>query len=88
MSDLISRKETIRTIDSLGEDYISYYKLLMLIGRLPSVEPERRKGQWVGNFCSCCGLSKYYFLRMVDDECAPFGMWNFCPNCGADMRGE
>lgn len=41
MSDLISRKETIRAIDSLGEDYISYHKLLILIGRLPSAEPER-----------------------------------------------
>jgi len=42
MSDLISRKEMIRAIDSLGEDYISYYKLLMLIGGLPSAEPEQR----------------------------------------------
>ena len=42
MSDLISREETIRAIDSLGEDYISYYKLLMLIGRLPSAEPEQK----------------------------------------------
>lgn len=42
MSDLISRKETIKAIDSLGEDSISYYKLLMLIVRLPSAEPERK----------------------------------------------
>lgn len=42
MSNLISRKEMIRAVDSLGEDCISYYKLLMLIGRLPSAEPERK----------------------------------------------
>ena len=51
-------------------------------------ELERKKGQWIGDFCSCCGLSKYYFFKMIDDECTPFGMWNFCPNCGANMRDE
>ena len=42
MSDLISRKEMIRAVDSLGEDYMSYYKLLMQICRLPSAEPEQK----------------------------------------------
>ena len=54
---------------------------------LPSVQPERLHGEWIsregngqklpfwGRYeCSVCG------------ECAENN--NFCPNCGADMRGE
>lgn len=61
---------------------------LRAIEYVPSAEPERKKGKWTGDCCSCCGVSKYNYIKMVDDECAPFGTWNFCPNCGADMRGE
>lgn len=46
---------------------------------------ERKHGKWVGGelgHCSCCG----------HEGCAS-DIWNdgkimFCPNCGADMRGE
>lgn len=50
------------------------------------------RGEWVGvaddyveevfNIwsCSCCG--KYY------SEWQDKPSWNFCPNCGADMRGD
>jgi hypothetical protein len=59
---------------------------------LPSVEPERPKGRWIehkewdfkardyflaGYNCSCCGL---WYLNPKK--------YDFCPNCGADMRGE
>lgn len=61
--------------------------------RLMSLEPERKKGEWIGTEfdgyadgnpvyyewkCSSCGC-------IVEDE-EP--TWNFCPNCGADMRQE
>ena len=64
-----------------------------IIKRLPSAQPQRIKGRWVGTDydgfadgnpvydewkCSICGC-------VVEDE-EP--TWNFCPNCGADMRGE
>ena len=55
-------------------------------GELPSAQPERKTGKWsikngelaFWDVCSECG-------RMVIHK-APF--YNFCPNCGADMRGE
>ena len=90
MSDLIDRKETIRAIDSLGEDYISYYKLIMLICRLPSAEPERKKGKWMwkladngwaDHICSECGWTKNTDIHVR------LG-YKYCPNCGADMRGN
>lgn len=51
---------------------------------LPSVQPERKKGKWIDksggiegawNYCSVCGE------QAID-------LYDFCPNCGADMRGE
>lgn len=58
------------------------------VEEMKSVEPERKTGHWTGDCCSCCGVSKYNYIKMVDDECGPFGTWNFCPSCGADMRGD
>ena len=50
---------------------------------LPSVQPERLKGKWIHQ-------SK--FSRIECDQCGKvfrntFASKNFCPNCGADMRG-
>lgn len=48
--------------------------------RLPSAQPERKKGRWevtpVYIKCSECGES---FMLIPQ---------NYCPNCGADMRGD
>ena len=54
----------------------------------PTIQPERKKGEWkmepdpYGFFeeipvCSECGCTTA--MRKT---------YNFCPNCGADMRGE
>ena len=61
-------------------------------------KPERKRGRWIekskwqsGRWikwfeCSICG-EKDYNAEMYEDM--PFtGLSNFCPNCGADMRGE
>ena len=42
MSDLISRQEISYAVESLREDYISQYKILMLINQIPSAEPEQK----------------------------------------------
>ena len=62
------------------------------IEHAPTIEPDRKRGKWNAYYhsdtdisfsCNMCGYS------------APFDMmagevfqkrWNFCPNCGADMR--
>lgn len=45
-------------------------------------QSERKKGRWIDkgmegswNYCSVCGE------RAID-------LYDYCPNCGADMRGE
>ena len=56
---------------------------LMTIEEQPTIEPQRMKGRWIPfdipwYQCSECGAIR---------ENKTF-MENFCPNCGADMRGE
>ena len=46
--------------------------------RLPSAQPEQKKGRWIDKKCSRCGCGSMLGLCIE----------NFCPNCGADMRGE
>jgi len=51
---------------------------------LPSIQPEREKGEWVYNSpvtmkCNRCGL-------VIKDW--DWHRFKICPNCGADMRGE
>lgn len=63
----------------------------MTIRRMPTIE-ERKTGKWIGHklqngldsidedTCSECGER---FYQIAETGCA----WNYCPNCGADMRG-
>ena len=58
------------------------------VDNAPTITPERKRGRWMpheneysehyGDKCSVCG--EWYVM--------PSGKTNFCPNCGADMRGE
>lgn len=57
------------------------------IKKLPSAQPKRPKGHWIidGHHiqCSVCAET----MCNTDREGDKIPM-NFCPNCGADMRGE
>ena len=57
----------------------------------PTVDAvDRKRGKWEWHSddelyysCSCCGHKAYgNTLEIID------GAYHFCPNCGADMRGE
>ena len=92
MGDLISRqallekKKRIPIAMIVTEDKIIYRDVVFVkdIEVLPSADPERKKGKWIDksggikdawNYCSICGE------QAID-------LYDFCPNCGADMRGE
>lgn len=93
MSDLIKRDEAIETAVSAAVDWHRYanpyYSLAACIGeamsKIPSAE---RKGKWIPHYdaedyplgCRCSVCNETYVM--------PDGWANFCPNCGADMRGE
>ena len=75
----------------LGENWLlDYNDIKAVIDDAPTVE-ERPKGEWIElpkalNYnelpcsCSACG----HILSF----CYGYPKSNFCPNCGADMRGE
>lgn len=97
MNDLISRQDAINAMYRLEMEDVETYgcsipegfdakSAVEALEALPSAEPEQKKGEWVGDCCSCCGVSKYNYIKMVDDECGPFGTWNFCPHCGARLE--
>ena len=62
-----------------------------VINKLPSIQPERKKGKWIYDnglkqfFCDQCGEPS---LTYDDIYIYSMDFTNFCPNCGADMRGE
>lgn len=67
----------------------------------PNAEQERKKGQWIDEkinsytsrtYCSECGSSAPFVYKSDDyygnHAHGETAKTKFCPNCGADMRGE
>ena len=84
--DCISRQEAIDFFNEL--DKRSPHRVLRpeqaryILMRLPSAQPERKNGEWE--------RASFYNGTPVCSECYLEGRWDwdFCPNCGADMRGK
>lgn len=88
MSELIERRAAIDALaeheKSRGHNYTLFVDIVSecaeIIRDLPSAQPEQNAGQWIPNkhtdtvLCSQCG-------KCYGNE------YNYCPNCGADMRG-
>lgn len=99
MDDLISRQAAIDALakfvpyaicDESTESYTNgltdAYNLIL---QLPSAQPERKKGKWIpvtngrGGFeCDECHNYAPSFQDGVE------WLSDYCPNCGADMRGD
>ena len=78
--------EELENICVNADEYI--LNLLADIKNAPSVQPSR-KGHWIDR--SEGGRIKYPWMEAHEcDKCGEYGSaaWNFCPNCGADMRGD
>ena len=63
---------------------------ISVIAVFPSAEPERQKGKWIkvghwGRYYKCNQCGNYLDFDGVN---AGRGDANYCPNCGADMRGK
>lgn len=89
--DYISREAAIETsleffVEFLGGAFYenSQKELIARFQRLPSAQPKREKGKWItqefGSWAECSECHELYDIPMAHS--------NFCPNCGADMRGE
>lgn len=78
MSDAISRHGTSAWLENMGHPNLA--KMVMDEKRFPPVMFEPKKGKWhkiddVGLALCDCGY--------VTDR---YSVYNFCPECGADMR--
>ena len=76
---ILDFKSDGKTIASSVED---------IICDLPSAQPERKPGKWILDDesidCSACRHEKW--SRVPYESLVK--RFKFCPNCGADMRGE
>ena len=104
MSDLIDRQAAIEALGErpmvwIGSDYEvgsrnQYDADVLALETVPSAQPERKKGQWrniqigewLGVECTACKIA--YDRREVPHVNGGGVAWYFCPECGADMRGE
>ena len=93
MNDLISREAAIDAVRTYYDDeYALADSIEELIEKLPSAQPERKKGKWIeeddgwdGVYWRCSECDGAFCLV---DGTPKENEYNFCPNCGADMRGE
>ena len=91
--DCVSREDLTKGIETYFGDLpiTVHYDMLALAQKLPSVQPEREKGKWLKAGtrmgiplfeCSLCECGDEVPTVMGKPS------YNFCPYCGADMRGE
>ena len=92
MDDLISRQAAIDMIDAIFpiDPTKSEYAQGIACGaalaktyikQLPSAQPERKKGKWTkDSACEFCGFQPWY-----ENDIHTL---SYCPNCGADCRGD
>ena len=84
MGDYIDRENYCKTICRCDREYCDKEKCPIWTAPSGDVRPVVR-GRWIEkpyllgttNVCSVCG----------ENYGMPHGKYNFCPNCGADMRG-
>lgn len=103
MSDLIERQVAIdafeRFIHELGieDEPYNYGEMALSVQNVPSVEnkgEQRPKGHWITQR-NIAHQKDYYYCSECREEFSYDGEtgikmsdYNYCPNCGADMRGE
>ena len=101
MSDLIDRKKALDEISKIDTSIIpsgwvkgyvdeTIKEIQRIIRTIPSAEPERKKGEWIYDTERVAGdgwtYSQYHCSECGFQELG--GLANFCPNCGAYMKGD
>lgn len=84
---LISLQEAIEAIESVPEGNWKASRYTKELEKLDPVQPERKKGKWTIDE-DCEGKSRMVTCNLCGYEEFNWHNPNFCPNCGADMRGE
>lgn len=91
IDDTISRQKAIseaKKLYAMGNCYCDEYSMVGMLNSLPPSQSEREKGKWIvtSEFedcryvkCNQCKVTQVFYYNKP--------LTNFCPNCGADMRG-
>ncbi len=83
--DCISREEVLHILECNKHVYVED------VEELPSVTPELIKGQWleVIDETDSSGRKKnwHYKCSICGNEDSGWGEYNYCPICGAEMKG-
>lgn len=92
MKDIINRQDAINAVEKESQKdgaygYMDTKSIIDLLEDLPSAE--RKKGKWKCSddlfeygICPKCGWDSGESWGFVREN------YNFCPNCGAEMKGE
>lgn len=89
---LISREEAIQELEFICENKIlskeGTYALCIALDEMKS--NSRPKGKWIDFKCSHCGFEPIIKPMAIDLTAEPRlrNTYKYCPNCGANMRGE
>ena len=87
--DAIEKNMPHAIFDDCGHYTMRGMRLLDVISAVSVAQPECKKGKWVfeeypdGYYHSECSKCKHHFI-----EDAYLRPYNYCPNCGADMRDD
>lgn len=92
MNDLISRQAALNCfhawIDKHGDvhepDEIPEYEM---IEALPPIQPMRKKGRWKRRLVDSGFNADWHCSECGWETAIEEHGYNYCPNCGADMRG-
>ena len=73
--------------DEQYEPYVHYADVYNCVINMPSVKPTRAKGKWIEH-----GVKEGHLIeKYTCSECDYYAgtkTFNYCPNCGAEMRGD
>lgn len=81
-NDLIRRRDAI---GACAYETIECYEARKAIRALPSAD--RPQGEWRGEH-KMPDMPRYEWYRCSECNFLSQSVVNFCPNCGADMRGK
>lgn len=91
-TDAVSREAVLDEFDKWVNSREKYYEHPVEFARsfmsLPLVTPERPKGKWIDEVNDFGEITAFHCSNCYEDtghitECK----YDFCPSCGADMRG-